>query len=106
MLKVQEDNIYFFIKEDIYLLLNFIKNSNGPLQFKEFKTLTNPVTKKKFSTSTLSIKLKNFEEKGLITKQIIEKKTPTVIVYLLTEKGNKTLNILKETEDNYKKLKE
>lgn len=101
---VKKSEVPFFFKEDICEILNFIKNSNAPIQFKEFKTLTNPITKKKFSTSTLSIKLKNFEEKGLVTKQIIEKKSPSVIGYLLTEKGNKTIEILKETENYYKKL--
>lgn len=101
---MKKKNFLFFIKEDISEIFNFINNSEKPIQFKDFKTLTNPITFKKFSTSTLSIKLKEFENEGLIKKEIISKNGRTVIGYLLTEKGNKTIEILKETENHYKKL--
>jgi len=85
-------------------IINKILNSQKPIQFKEFKLITNPITKKKYSTRTISNKLKILEENGLIETKFIENIKRKTFGYRLTEKGIQAINIIKEAEEKYKKI--
>ena len=50
-------------------------------------------TDNKISTRTLADRLKNLEEEGLVSREIIQGRPPTT-TYNLTEKGKQTIDIL------------
>jgi len=92
-----------FSKSNLEIIKELQKN-NSPLQFKDLKFIKNPQTNKKYSTRTISESLKELEETGIITNEVIIKSNRKRIGYKVTEKGKITLKILKEAEEKYKKL--
>ena len=105
-MKVEKNlEIFNMISSTInFEILNKIYNSNKPIQFKELRFLKNPKTSKNFSTKTISNRLKEFEEIGIIETQSIENTKRKNFGYSMTKKGIETINILKEAEEKYKKI--
>ncbi len=85
-------------------IIKELQKSKTPLQFKDLKTLTNPKTTKKYSTRTISESLKELEENFLITNEIVTKNKRKTLGYAITQKGEKTLEILKEAQSKYEKI--
>lgn len=100
-----EKNISNFIfSQNTLIILDYIKNQNKPIQFKELRDIKNPKTNKKFSSATVSKTLKELEENKLIDNEIIKIQKRKTLGYITTEKGNKTINLLKETQEKLEKL--
>jgi len=103
MKKDYERLSFYFMKGNIEIL-KYLEN-NSPIQFKDIRNLTNPKTKKKFSSRTVSLRLKELEESGDVTNEIIlSKNKKKSIGYTITDKGKKSLEILRETQAKFEKL--
>lgn len=98
------EKITFLLNDCTFDILDYINKNTSAVQFKELKTLSNPKTNKKYSSSTISEKLKDLTNENLLEKVIIKNKSPTQNGYILTLKAKKALELLKETENEYKKL--
>ena len=103
-MKNEYKKLSFYFSNGNIEILEFL-NNNSPIQFKDIRNLTNPKTRKKFSSRTVSIRLKELEENGDIENRIIKNKNKRKIIgYSITEKGMKSLNIIKETQSKFEKL--
>lgn len=85
-------------------ILELTTKKDSPIQFKDFKFLRNPKTNKSYSSSTITAKLKELTKEKLIEPIIIKNKSPIQYGYTSTEKAKKALELIKETEEKYKKL--
>jgi DNA-binding HxlR family transcriptional regulator len=67
-----------------------------PRGFKELMDTLTP-TRPKISTRTLSERLKDLEDEGLVIRELVEHRPPRSI-YSISEKGKKVLSLLREIE--------
>jgi len=83
-----------------FILLEFSKDKNKPLQYNQLKT-----SLKKITSRSLSIRLKELEEWKIIKKQEIKIKNSTKIYYKLTSYGDSLLPNLISLRDWAKTVK-
>ena len=94
---------FIFLNNNL-VILQYLKDKNKAIQFKELRDIKNPKTNKKFSSATVSKLLKELENEDLINNEIIKLNKRKTLGYVITEKGNKTIKVLKETEEKLEKL--
>jgi DNA-binding HxlR family transcriptional regulator len=85
-------------------ILKYLDKNKKAIQFNELKIISNPKKKTKFSTRTISESLKKLEDEKFIEATIFSKNKRKVIGYKITDKGSKTLEIINDSVEKYKKL--
>lgn len=98
------ENLDYFALNGNLVILESLYNSSRPMQFKELRDLVNPRTNKKFSSSTIALKLKELENKGVIENEVYKDKKKKVVAYSISNRGKETYLVLKETEEKLKKI--
>lgn len=99
----KENILSFYLSGGNLEILAFLEN-NSPIRFKEIRNLTNPDTSRKFSSRTVALRLKELEKNGDIKNEIVSNQKRKSIGYAITEKGKKSLEILRETQSKFEKL--
>lgn len=65
-----------------------------PKRFEDFRELINPKTNKRFSPSTISFKLKELTELGMLKRVLTKTRTGRIVVgYVITQKGIDVLGL-------------
>ncbi|MFW5704215.1 MAG: winged-helix domain-containing protein [Nanoarchaeota archaeon] len=100
----KREPISFFVYQGNLEVLKSLAKAGKPLQFKDLKLITNPKTSRKYSTRTIAESLKMLEDKKMIRNEVITGRARKAVGYILTDKGNDAMSILRETEEKLKKL--
>ena len=103
-MRKKQNILSFYLLKGNVEILKFLDN-NSPMQFKDIRDITNPKTSKKFSSRTVSLRLKELENSGDIKNEIVINSKRKSIGYAITEKGRQSLEIIRETEKKFEKLK-
>lgn len=76
-----------------------------PKRFEDFREIINPKTNKSFSPSTISFKLKELTDLGMLKRIVTKTRTDRVVVgYVITQKGIGVLHIFQAYKTKLKSI--
>ena len=87
----------------IYWIISFLSDKEIKT-FTKIKQVKNPHTNKVFSANTISVKLSDLENAGLIERKISKENIRWSIGYVITEKGLNFLKVCNITKEEFKKV--